>query len=116
MSDLISRSALIAEYDRVHVGPPGGARKLMEDAPAIEPYGTWIPCSERLPKQGQQIIGTFTGTKGNTLVSQEQFFKEILMEPYPMIAWMPLPEPYREEKKHDNLLFADMEEIIDATD
>ena len=36
MSDLISRSALIAEYDRVHVGPPGGARKLMEDAPAID--------------------------------------------------------------------------------
>ena len=33
-NDLISRSALIAEYDRVHQGPPGGARKLMEDAPA----------------------------------------------------------------------------------
>ena len=36
-NDLISRSALIAEYDRVHVGPPGGARKLMEEAPAINP-------------------------------------------------------------------------------
>lgn len=36
MSDLISRSALIAEYDRVHVGPPGGARKLMADAPAVD--------------------------------------------------------------------------------
>ena len=34
--DLISRSALIAEYDRVHIGPPGGARKLMEDAPGLE--------------------------------------------------------------------------------
>lgn len=34
--DLISLKALIAEYDRVHIGPPGGARKLMEDAPAVD--------------------------------------------------------------------------------
>ena len=36
MNDLISRKALIAEYDRVHIGLPGGARKLMEDAPAVD--------------------------------------------------------------------------------
>ncbi len=35
MKELIDRNALIAEYDRVHIGPPGGARKLMEDAPAV---------------------------------------------------------------------------------
>lgn len=35
-TDLISRKALIAEYDRVHIGPPGGARKLMEDAPGVD--------------------------------------------------------------------------------
>ena len=40
MDDLISRKALIAEYDRVHIGPPGGARKLMEDAPVVNP----LPC------------------------------------------------------------------------
>ena len=34
--DLISRKALIAEYDRVHVGAPGGARKLMVDASAVD--------------------------------------------------------------------------------
>jgi hypothetical protein len=34
--ELIDRAALIAEYDRVHVGTPGGARKLMEDAPAVD--------------------------------------------------------------------------------
>ena len=33
--DLVSRKALLAEYDRVHVGPPGGARKLIETAPGI---------------------------------------------------------------------------------
>ena len=36
MSDLISRKSLIAEYDRVHIGQAGGARKLMEDAPAVD--------------------------------------------------------------------------------
>lgn len=41
---LIDADALIAEYDRVHVGEPGGARKLMEDAPTIEERktGKWI--------------------------------------------------------------------------
>lgn len=36
MPDLISRKALLYEYDRVHVGEPGGARKLIEDAPAVD--------------------------------------------------------------------------------
>lgn len=31
--DLISRSALLAAYDAAHKGPPGGARKLIEEAP-----------------------------------------------------------------------------------
>lgn len=34
--EYIERDVLIAEYDRVHVGEPGGARKLMEDAPAAD--------------------------------------------------------------------------------
>lgn len=36
MEEYISRKALLAEYDRVHIGPPGGARKLMVDAPAVD--------------------------------------------------------------------------------
>ena len=33
---LIDANALIAEYDRVHVGEPGKARKLIEDAPTVD--------------------------------------------------------------------------------
>lgn len=33
---LIDANALIAGYDRVHIGEPGKARKLMEDAPTID--------------------------------------------------------------------------------
>ena len=36
MNDLISRKALLAEYDRVHIGEPGQARKLIENAPAVD--------------------------------------------------------------------------------
>ena len=34
-SDLVSRSYLLAEYDRQHEGPPGRARKIIEEAPAV---------------------------------------------------------------------------------
>lgn len=36
MTDLISRAWVLAEYDRQHKGPPGGARKIMEEAPAVD--------------------------------------------------------------------------------
>lgn len=54
MNDLISRKALIAEYDRVHVGPPGGARKLMEDAPAVDAVEV-IRCKYCLHKRKYHI-------------------------------------------------------------
>jgi hypothetical protein len=52
-SELISREALLAEYDRVHIGPPGGARKLMEEAPTVDAvevvHGRWITHQEHDP-------------------------------------------------------------------
>ena len=35
--DCISRKWCLAEYDRQHVGPPGGARRIIAEAPAILP-------------------------------------------------------------------------------
>lgn len=32
----IEREPLLAAYDAAHQGPPGGARKLIEEAPAVE--------------------------------------------------------------------------------
>ena len=44
--DLIYRDDLIAAYDAAHKGPPGGARKLVEEAPAVDAapvvHGRWI--------------------------------------------------------------------------
>ena len=44
--DFVSRQWLIDEYHRRHEGPPGGALKMIEEAPAadVEPvrHGHWI--------------------------------------------------------------------------
>lgn len=49
-NDLISRAALLTAYDAAHKGPPGVARKLMEEAPAVDAapvvYGFWIACDD----------------------------------------------------------------------
>ena len=43
--DYISREAVLAEYDRQHQGPPGGARKIIAEFPAadVRPvvHGKW---------------------------------------------------------------------------
>ena len=42
-SDLVDRNKLLAEYDRQHKGPAGGARRIMEQADAvIEAEGSGI--------------------------------------------------------------------------
>lgn len=33
MAEYIERESLLAKYDEVHIGKPGGARKLIEEAP-----------------------------------------------------------------------------------
>lgn len=36
MAEYIEREALLAAYDKAHEGPPGPARKLIEEAPAVK--------------------------------------------------------------------------------
>lgn len=58
----------------------------------------WIPCSERLPdKEGTYLV---TLKKWETITFAR--FTDIKTNPHfnaPVIAWMPLPEPYTEEQK-----------------
>lgn len=112
---LIDADALIAEYDRVHVGAPGGARKLMVDAPTIEPERKWIPCSERLPNESDYIgvaecidgaVWYYTDKGamglGYYYESTKAWSTTYDEEPYGnVIAWMPLPEPYKAERRED---------------
>lgn len=68
MDDLISRKALLAEYDRVHIGPPGGARKLMEDAPSVEAVEVvWMPILGFEGLYEISNLGKVRNNKGETL-------------------------------------------------
>ena len=73
----------------------GMAMKIVRGQPKVM---EWIPVSERLPKQGEQVIATFENSKGKKLVCQEAFFPVLLKGLWPMIAWMPLPSPWKGEE------------------
>ena len=46
MAEYIDRDGVLAEYDRQHQGPPGGARKIIAEYPAADVvevrHGKWI--------------------------------------------------------------------------
>lgn len=50
---MIDADALLAAYDKAHKGPPGGARKLIEDAPTLhdplttDDFGAVLNCAVR---------------------------------------------------------------------
>ena len=50
MARYVDVDELIAEYDRVHIGVAGGARKLMVEAPTADVaeviHARWIICSD----------------------------------------------------------------------
>lgn len=99
MNDLISRKALLAEYDRVHIGEPGKARKLIEDSPAVR---EWIPVSERLPENFVSVLGYMTDAGEFPPVREcytvgNAFYFPALCDRHPVSHWMPLPEPPKEE-------------------
>lgn len=51
MAEYIEREALLAEYDRLHTGEPGRARKLIAKAPAADvvevKHGKWVWVAQR---------------------------------------------------------------------
>ena len=49
MQRLIDANVLIERYDKVHIGKPGKARKLMEEAPTIDAVEV-IRCHECIGK------------------------------------------------------------------
>ena len=73
MDEYISRAGILAEYDRQHQGPPGGARKIMETFPAadVRPVVLCLHCenwdTSWAPDCGKEyghfcpMIGTVTG-------------------------------------------------------
>lgn len=100
-NDLISRSALKRDLE---ISPYNDyddylrTERLIDDAPTVEPK--WIPVTERLPDVGQVVI--VTDDRGKVF---EYVLNPLNVDKYTtdkwrflgrnIIAWMPLPEPYK---------------------
>ena len=94
----------------------------IRELPSAQPEQQWIPCSERLPEEDTEVLisyrykegegdtdhvniditsyGTtcFGGREIHTLKEWRQPF-DYFHANYEVIAWMPLPEPYKEDDK-----------------
>lgn len=55
----------------------------------------WIPVSERLPEEGQKVLVTdiFESVTTAICFKENPFWREMV------VAWQPLPEPYKPQKK-----------------
>ena len=72
----------------------------LEDAEDTNVLSKWIPCSERLPENAMNVIAQFSsGTVTELRYAGNGIFEGIYdYSTKVIIAWMPLPEPYREEE------------------
>ena len=72
-----------------------------EDAEEKDRLGQWIPCSERLPENAMNVIAQFSsGTVTELRYAGNGIFEGIYdYSTKVIIAWMPLPEPYRQNNE-----------------
>ena len=68
----------------------------------------WIPCSERLPSYGEDVLVSISGycNVGHIVPTNDEkqynwYYSGWYHDPYDADAWMPLPEPYRGEENEN---------------
>ena len=80
-------------------------KEIIEDLPSAQPEQRWIPCSERLPEKDGRYQVTRYDYVANTEFIDILWYEENLWwnrhstGDYAVTAWMPLPEPYKEEQE-----------------
>ena len=104
MDDLISRQAAIDNMAMVIWGYPNEIYPLLNDMDmalqlakdglmGVPSEPQWIPCSERLPERNGYYL--VTGRQG--AVNKRLYQDGYWYGNWAIIAWMPLPEPWRGE-------------------
>lgn len=71
----------------------------LEELKSLREKSKWIPCSERLPENAMNVIAQFSdGTVTELRYAGNGIFEGIYeYSTRVIIAWMPLPEPYKGE-------------------
>ena len=72
----------------------------------------WIPVSERLPKEGRYLVTTAYGEVKESEFDLKKWWQidnstislEWEEEPIKVVAWQPLPEPYKELATDNNVV------------
>ena len=101
MDDLISRQAVLeATSTTLKITGKENAetvygyiKKLCDDIKTLPSAQQWIPCSERLPDQNGKYLVVGRQKAINIL----KFDGGRWYGKWGVVAWMPLPSPYREE-------------------
>lgn len=137
MSDSISRQAAIDFIDAGHLVDGNEPRwsdyevvNFLKSRPSAQPEQQWIPCSERLPEDLEEVNVTWINTdpepyydfiKGKPFTGTAVYYKgrwfwysavctdylreygfshnDLMDDGIKVIAWMPLPEPYKGEQE-----------------
>ena len=94
----------------------------LEELKQLREWTGWIPVSERLPKKsGRYIVSVLDGINRRTTVVQYQpryktWTMAGRMAYWKVVAWMPLPEPYKTESEtKQGLNYADQDTLMPAT-
>ena len=79
----------------------GSCIELIEDVPSVapaRPKSEWIPVSERLPEWGERVLTIDNDGDYEINHIMDDEYDEWFYD-YDIIAWMPLPEPYKAESE-----------------
>lgn len=113
MSDLIERQAAIDVMCELMHHWFGGdpkdeireIKRELEKLPSAQPEPQWIPCSERLPEENVPVLlGVRFKDDFKFFVSARidyNYWSGLGREIKGELRWMPLPEPYRAERRTD---------------
>lgn len=88
-------------YDCAHVEMCGWRKEVKEQGCEFFDDGmVWIPCSERLPISPKFCLVTTDGSNGD-VIDIALYMSDGWHKASEVLAWMPLPEQYREEKQDE---------------
>lgn len=104
MSDLIARQAIDATWFEPSYTDPLNVltevRDRLKALPSTQPEQRWIPVSERLPEEMGTYMTTIDYGEHGLATGQRYYYgRGLKWNDECVIAWMPLPEPYKEESE-----------------